>query len=108
VMLLMNSTGGIHIDASVFGEIALQLLAPFILGQLLRPWVKNFAANKATKVVDRGSIAMVVYSAFFLGRGLRSVGANLCRRSYLPRSLLRRAGLLHALSYPRNQQALRL
>lgn len=67
VMLLMNSTGGIHIDASVFGEIALQLLAPFILGQLLRPWVKNFAANKATKVVDRGSIAMVVYSAFSSG-----------------------------------------
>ena len=67
VMLLMNSTGGIHIDASVFGEIALQLLAPFILGQVLRPWIKNFAANKATKVVDRGSIAMVVYSAFSSG-----------------------------------------
>ena len=67
VMLLMNSTGGIHIDASVFGEIALQLLAPFIFGQLVRPWVKNFAANKATKVVDRGSIAMVVYSAFSSG-----------------------------------------
>src|SRR5699024_5300819 len=67
VTLLMYSRGGIHIDASVFGEIALQLLAPFMLGQLLRPWVKNFAANKATKVVDRGSIAMVVYSAFSSG-----------------------------------------
>ena len=67
VMLLMGTSGGIHIDASVFGEIALQLLVPFILGQLLRRWVKDFAANKATKVVDRGSIAMVVYSAFSSG-----------------------------------------
>lgn len=67
VMLLMTNTDGIHIDASVFGEIALQLLAPFVLGQLLRRWIKDFAANKATKVVDRGSIAMVVYSAFSSG-----------------------------------------
>lgn len=67
VMLLMGAGDGIHIDASVFGEIALQLLVPFILGQLLRRWVKDFAANKGTKVVDRGSIAMVVYSAFSSG-----------------------------------------
>ncbi|MFH0411988.1 bile acid:sodium symporter family protein [Corynebacterium sp. L4756] len=67
VMLLMGASDGIHIDASVFGEIALQLLLPFILGQLLRRWVKDFAANKGTKVVDRGSIAMVVYSAFSSG-----------------------------------------
>ncbi|MBZ8177261.1 bile acid:sodium symporter [Corynebacterium sp. 3HC-13] len=67
VMLLMSAGTGIHIDGSVFLDIALQLLLPFILGQLLRRWVKNFAANKATKIVDRGSIAMVVYSAFSSG-----------------------------------------
>lgn len=71
VMLLMGSVGagdsGIHIDGSVFIEIALQLLAPFILGQLLRRWVGPLAANKGTKIVDRGSIAMVVYSAFSSG-----------------------------------------
>lgn len=67
VMLLMGTGGRVHIDTSVFGEIALLLLAPFILGQLTRRWVGKFAQSKATKVVDRGSIAMVVYSAFSKG-----------------------------------------
>lgn len=67
VMLLMGTGGGVRIDTSVFGEIALLLLAPFILGQLTRRWVGKFAQSKATKVVDRGSIAMVVYSAFSKG-----------------------------------------
>ena len=67
VMLLMGTGGGVHIDTSVFGEIALLLLAPFIVGQLTRRWVGKFAQSKATKVVDRGSIAMVVYSAFSKG-----------------------------------------
>ena len=67
VMLCMGAVHGIHIDSSVFLEISLLLLLPFVLGQLTRRWVKNFAAHKATKVVDRGSIAMVVYSAFSSG-----------------------------------------
>ena len=67
VLLLMGEGGAIHLDASVFGEIALLLLAPFILGQLARRWVAGIAANKATKIVDRGSITMVVYSAFSKG-----------------------------------------
>ena len=67
VMLLMGTGGGVHIDTAVFEEIALLLLAPFILGQLTRRWVGKFAQSKATKVVDRGSIAMVVYSAFSKG-----------------------------------------
>lgn len=67
VMFLMTGGGAVHIDAQVFLDIAIQLLLPFVLGQLTRRWVKDFAANKATKVVDRGSIAMVVYSAFSAG-----------------------------------------
>lgn len=67
VMLLMGTGGGVHMDTSVFGEIALLLLAPFVLGQLTRRWVGKIAQSKATKVVDRGSIAMVVYSAFSKG-----------------------------------------
>lgn len=67
VMLLMGTGGGVHIDTSVFGKIALLLLAPFVLGQLTRRWVGKVAQSKATKVVDRGSIAMVVYSAFSKG-----------------------------------------
>lgn len=67
VMLFMSQGGGIHVDAQVFLDIAVLLLLPFILGQLARRWVKGFAANKATKLVDRGSITMVVYSAFSAG-----------------------------------------
>lgn len=72
VMLLMSQRSGgsgVVIDAHVFGDIALQLLLPFILGQFARRWgsVAEFAAKKATKLVDRGSIVMVVYSAFSAG-----------------------------------------
>lgn len=67
VMALMGAGDGIHIDSSVFFEISVLLLLPFVLGQLTRKWVGNLAASKATKVVDRGSIAMVVYAAFSKG-----------------------------------------
>lgn len=47
-------------------SIALQLLAPFMAGHLLRPWIGGFVErNKAVlQPVDRGSILLVVYSAF--------------------------------------------
>lgn len=67
VMALMGAGNGISIDSSVFVEISLLLLAPFILGQLTRKWVKDFAESKGTKIVDRGSITMVVYAAFSKG-----------------------------------------
>lgn len=67
VMVLMGAGDGIHIDSSVFLEISILLLLPFILGQITRRWVGTIAASKATKVVDRGSIAMVVYAAFSKG-----------------------------------------
>lgn len=63
VMVLMRSDQ-LVISGSVFGDIALQLLLPFILGQLLRRWVGEIARNKLTKHIDRLSIAMVVYAAF--------------------------------------------
>ena len=70
VMWLMGAGDGVSVDASVFGDIALQLLLPFILGQLVHnfvPRVGELAKSKATKLVDRGSIWMVVYSAFSRG-----------------------------------------
>lgn len=70
VMWLMGAGSGVHIDASVFTDIALQLLLPFVLGQLAHnyvPRVGELAKSKATKIVDRGSIWMVVYSAFSKG-----------------------------------------
>ncbi|WP_370592525.1 bile acid:sodium symporter family protein [Rothia sp. ZJ1223] len=66
VMLLMRSDS-LTISGQVFVNVALQLLAPFVLGQLLRRWVGNLAKKKITKHVDRTSIGMVVYSAFSAG-----------------------------------------
>ena len=53
VMLLMSSGSGIKIDSSVFADIAIQLLLPFIIGQLARRWVKETASAQWTKTVDR-------------------------------------------------------
>ena len=47
-------------------SIVLQLLLPFVAGHLLRPWIGGFVARHRgmLTVVDRGSILLVVYSAF--------------------------------------------
>lgn len=46
--------------------IALQLLVPFLAGHLLRPWIGAFIDRhkKILMPVDRGSILLVVYTAF--------------------------------------------
>ncbi|WP_184156876.1 bile acid:sodium symporter [Sphingobium lignivorans] len=65
VALLMGATtGGISL-ASV-EAIVLQLLLPFIIGHLLRPWIGGFVTRHKSilSLVDRGSILLVVYSAF--------------------------------------------
>jgi sodium/bile acid cotransporter 7 len=71
VLLLMTSgDGGLTIDTSVFLDIALQLLAPFIIGQIARavfPAVQTFAKAKPTSYVDKISIGLVVYVAFSEG-----------------------------------------
>lgn len=56
--------GGVRLDA--VEAILLQLLAPFLLGQVLQRWVGDWVRrNKAwLSYVDRGSILMVVYLAF--------------------------------------------
>lgn len=48
------------------GRIGVQLLLPFIAGHLLRPWIGDALKKRASvmKVVDQGSILMVVYAAF--------------------------------------------
>ncbi|MER7701422.1 bile acid:sodium symporter family protein [Kitasatospora sp. NPDC097605] len=47
-------------------RIFAQLLAPFVLGQLLRPWIGGFLGRhrRVLAPVDRGSILLVVYTAF--------------------------------------------
>lgn len=68
VVLLMNTTGGVHVSASAVLAIVAQLLLPFLAGQLLRPrlhWLLRH--TKVTRTVDRGSVYLVVYSAFSAG-----------------------------------------
>ncbi|MCE3556484.1 bile acid:sodium symporter [Pseudonocardia sp. RS11V-5] len=65
--LLLSSQGGVSGGAIV--DVALQLLAPFVLGQLLRRWIGGWVTRnkKYLQVVDRGSILLVVYTAFSEG-----------------------------------------
>ena len=48
------------------GRIVLQLLVPFVLGHVLRPWLGGWVQRRARmlKVVDQGSVLLVVYTAF--------------------------------------------
>ncbi|MFG2497686.1 bile acid:sodium symporter family protein [Streptomyces sp. NPDC048441] len=65
--LLGNSGGGFSADSVM--KIVLQLLVPFLAGQFLRKWVGGFIARnkKVLGFVDRGSILLVVYTAFSEG-----------------------------------------
>ncbi len=65
--LLGGSGGGFSADSVV--EIVLQLLVPFVAGQVLRRWIGGFVVRhkKVLGLVDRGSILLVVYTAFSEG-----------------------------------------
>jgi sodium/bile acid cotransporter 7 len=69
VVLLMNTAGAPRVTSSAITDIVLQLLLPFAAGQLLRPWIAAMVSRHAVlvKVVDRGSILIVVYTAFSMG-----------------------------------------
>ncbi|NUP36360.1 MAG: bile acid:sodium symporter [Streptomyces sp.] len=65
--VLGSSAGGFSADSLV--QIVLQLLVPFLAGQVLRRWIGGFVARhkKVLGLVDRGSILLVVYTAFSEG-----------------------------------------
>jgi sodium/bile acid cotransporter 7 len=69
VFALMATTGEVQFHSSSIVNLCLQLLVPFLLGQLLRPWVGAFVKKYAAvlKYFDRGSIVLVVYAAFSAG-----------------------------------------
>jgi sodium/bile acid cotransporter 7 len=69
VVLLMNTSGGARMDATAVRDVVVQLLLPFVAGQLMRPWIADWVARHTvlTKAVDRGSILLVVYTAFSMG-----------------------------------------
>lgn len=65
--LLLSSQGGFSLKA--VGDIVLQLLLPFAAGQIARPMIGEWAYRnkKLLGLVDRGSILLVVYTAFSEG-----------------------------------------
>ncbi|WP_267351573.1 bile acid:sodium symporter family protein, partial [Sphingomonas sp. GM_Shp_2] len=66
VALLMRVGGGGGVSLASVEAILLQLLLPFVAGHLLRPLIGGFVGrHKALLgIVDRGSILLVVYTAF--------------------------------------------
>ena len=66
---LLVHTGGSALSAKSFVDIVLQLLVPFLLGQLGRRWLADRIARhrRPLALVDRGSILLVVYTAFSEG-----------------------------------------
>ena len=65
--LLHHDGGGASLDA--IQKIPVQILLPFVAGQLLRRWIGGFVQRHRllTMAVDRGSILLIVYSAFGAG-----------------------------------------
>jgi len=63
--ILGQSDHGFDPTSSII-QITLLLLVPFILGQILRPWIypQMMKMPKIVKVFDQGSILLVVYGAF--------------------------------------------
>ncbi len=66
-LLIHGAGAAFSLDA--LRDICLQLLLPFGLGQLLRPWIGGWIAKHKgiTSIFDRGSILLVVYEAFGAG-----------------------------------------
>lgn len=63
-LLITGKAQGFSTDPIV--SISLQLLLPFVAGHLLRPWIGSFVQRhkKMLGYTDRGSILLVVYTAF--------------------------------------------
>lgn len=66
-LLITSKSGGFSLQA--LQDLALQLLLPFALGQLARPFIGKWllAHRRITTFVDRGSILIIVYAAFSEG-----------------------------------------
>lgn len=66
---LIPQGSGYGVDPSAIWKIVQQILLPFAVGQLCRPLLAGFLNRHKlpTMIVDRGSILLIVYSAFSAG-----------------------------------------
>lgn len=64
--LLAGGGGGAEISGPAAIRIIMQLLLPFAIGHLLRPWIGGFVARhkRMVSLADRGTIVLIVYVAF--------------------------------------------
>lgn len=69
LLVMLLPVGGAGVSLSSIEGIALQILAPFVVGQAARPLIGGWLTRhgRLTSVVDRGSILLVVYVAFSAG-----------------------------------------
>lgn len=69
LVALFLHTGSGSFDFGAVIDIGIQILLPFVLGQLLRPLAGAFVQRhgRITHIIDRGSILLIVYSAFSAG-----------------------------------------
>ncbi|MEO7917743.1 MAG: bile acid:sodium symporter family protein [Dokdonella sp.] len=63
---LLSSHGQTGSPLQAIGAIVLQLLLPFVVGHLLRPWLRDALARneKLVGYSDRGTVLLIVYIAF--------------------------------------------
>ncbi|MGB6161182.1 MAG: bile acid:sodium symporter family protein [Pseudonocardiaceae bacterium] len=68
-LLLSTGSNGDRVSLDSVRDIIVQLLVPFVAGQLLRRWIGGFVTThkKVLGYVDRGTILLVVYAAFSRG-----------------------------------------
>nr|WP_185027498.1 bile acid:sodium symporter family protein [Streptomyces candidus] len=66
-LLISGGAAGFSLDSLL--RIVLQLLVPFVAGQVLRRWIGGYVTRhkKGLSYFDRGSILLVVYAAFSAG-----------------------------------------
>jgi solute carrier family 10 (sodium/bile acid cotransporter), member 7 len=64
IFLVTKTGGGVSLEA--IRDILVQLLVPFVAGQMLQKRIRGFLArhNSVLGHVDRGSVLLVVYAAF--------------------------------------------
>jgi sodium/bile acid cotransporter 7 len=66
VNLLIHTQGTVSAPGTAIRDIVLQLFVPFVAGQIARRWIGAFVDRhkQVLGLVDRGSILLVVYTAF--------------------------------------------
>lgn len=65
VILIMGQSAGVHISA--IKDVVIKLLLPFILGQLVQPFIGDWVRRQKwlTKIVDRGTILVIAAASVF-------------------------------------------